>query len=335
MQNSHKRETIRYARTDDGVNLAYISEGAGASVIVLPFHFSHIRYRWNSEPGWANGIVKRQHVVTYDSRGQGLSSRDLERPPSMEDYAADLETVWNAAGVEQAVLVAYGGFAHVALRYALAHPERVSALVLICASESFAAWPTLGMVAMARENWDLFIDLSTAKAEESFRGTLAAFMKACANSDDFVQLVQAFSDSNVSELLGAVRLPTLVLHSMDQHWLSPDEGIQFAARIPGARMVLLDGDSEPNVRLGVRAILEFLSEAGLPSAADCTAPPAPPLTERQLEILRLIIQGSTNREVATKLFVSERTVERHLGDIYSRLGVRNRSEAIAQALRRD
>ena len=57
------------------------------------------------------------------------------------------------------------------------------------------------------------------------------------------------------------------------------------------------------------------------------------LTERELAVLRLVAAGRSNREAAAALAVSERTIERHLENLYRKLGARNRAEAVAQAAR--
>ncbi|MFG1945787.1 response regulator [Nonomuraea sp. NPDC048826] len=62
--------------------------------------------------------------------------------------------------------------------------------------------------------------------------------------------------------------------------------------------------------------------------------PADPLSARELEVLDLIAQGTTNREVAARLFVSEATVKTHLLHIYAKLGVNDRAAAVAVAFRR-
>ena len=54
---------------------------------------------------------------------------------------------------------------------------------------------------------------------------------------------------------------------------------------------------------------------------------------RQAEILRLIAQGMTNHEIANQLVLSERTVQRHITNLYAKIGVRNRAEATSFALR--
>lgn len=54
---------------------------------------------------------------------------------------------------------------------------------------------------------------------------------------------------------------------------------------------------------------------------------------RDLEMLRCLAQGAGNREIAHRLFLSEQTIKNELSDIYRRLGVENRTEAVATALR--
>ncbi|MFI7452724.1 response regulator [Nonomuraea sp. NPDC049714] len=62
--------------------------------------------------------------------------------------------------------------------------------------------------------------------------------------------------------------------------------------------------------------------------------PADSLSARELEVLRLIAQGSTNREAARSLFISEATVKSHVLHIYAKLGVNDRAAAVAVAFRR-
>ncbi|MFE9652994.1 response regulator [Micromonospora sp. NPDC006431] len=62
--------------------------------------------------------------------------------------------------------------------------------------------------------------------------------------------------------------------------------------------------------------------------------PADPLSARELEVLRLIAEGATNREAAARLFISEATVKSHVLHIYTKLGVNDRAAAVAAAFRR-
>jgi DNA-binding NarL/FixJ family response regulator len=57
------------------------------------------------------------------------------------------------------------------------------------------------------------------------------------------------------------------------------------------------------------------------------------LSAREVEVLRLVAAGDTNREVARELYLSEKTVERHLSNIFGKLGLSSRSAATAYAFR--
>jgi len=59
------------------------------------------------------------------------------------------------------------------------------------------------------------------------------------------------------------------------------------------------------------------------------------LTKKEVKILKLVASGKTNKEIAKKLFVSEKTVKNHLNHVYRKLGVKNRAQAVVEGLRRD
>jgi DNA-binding NarL/FixJ family response regulator len=63
-------------------------------------------------------------------------------------------------------------------------------------------------------------------------------------------------------------------------------------------------------------------------------PEEDPLSQRELEVLELVAAGTTNREAAAKLFISEATVKTHLLNIYAKLGVSDRAAAVAEAFNR-
>jgi two-component system, NarL family, response regulator LiaR len=62
--------------------------------------------------------------------------------------------------------------------------------------------------------------------------------------------------------------------------------------------------------------------------------PGEQLTEREMDVLRLLVKGARNKEIAAQLYITERTVKFHTGIIFQKLGVSNRSEAITAALQR-
>ena len=81
-------------------------------------------------------------------------------------------------------------------------------------------------------------------------------------------------------------------------------------------------------RLGAALDLARMTPDGDPDGAA-----ASPLTVRETDLLRLVAAGRTNREIAAELFLSEKTVERHLSNVFRKLGVSSRAAATAQAVR--
>jgi LuxR family maltose regulon positive regulatory protein len=77
----------------------------------------------------------------------------------------------------------------------------------------------------------------------------------------------------------------------------------------------------------VKSILEAFPEDGWPSQEELVEP----LSKRELEILQLIAEGLSNQEIADRLVVTLHTIKKHSSNIYSKLGVSSRTQAVAQA----
>jgi ATP/maltotriose-dependent transcriptional regulator MalT len=93
-----------------------------------------------------------------------------------------------------------------------------------------------------------------------------------------------------------------------------------------------DGDAADMELDGARATFESLGAAVDLARIDSVAPTGSPvLTERECEVLRLVARGSTNREIAAELVISEHTVSRHLQNMFMKLGVTSRAAATAYA----
>ncbi len=93
-----------------------------------------------------------------------------------------------------------------------------------------------------------------------------------------------------------------------------------------------DGDSAEMELEAARRVFEELGAApGLERVRELTRSSAGGLTARELEVLALVASGKTNRAVATELFLSEKTVARHVSNIFTKLGLSSRSAATAYA----
>jgi LuxR family transcriptional regulator of csgAB operon len=67
----------------------------------------------------------------------------------------------------------------------------------------------------------------------------------------------------------------------------------------------------------------------LPETLQTHVPGLPPLTNREMEMLTMVLQGASNREIANSSSISERTVKTHLYRVYRKLNVKSRTKAIA------
>ncbi|MGI8780754.1 MAG: response regulator transcription factor [Solirubrobacteraceae bacterium] len=119
-----------------------------------------------------------------------------------------------------------------------------------------------------------------------------------------------------------------------------DEGTVFAALRAGARAVLTKSATAPEIRDAITAV--HLGHDGEPGRTlprvlragpgDGRPPPAPGgLTPRELEVLELIAAGCSNAEIATRLVVTQATVKTHVNNIFAKLDLRDRAQAVAWA----
>ena len=134
-------------------------------------------------------------------------------------------------------------------------------------------------------------------------------------------------------------VPVLILTTFDD-----DEVLWGSVHAGAAGFVLKDSAADDLVNairvtaaggswLDPRVTPRLLHRLRSSSNPDDAAGELDRLTERELEVLRLMAQGSTNNEIADALFVSERTVKSHVGSIFTKLGARDRAAAIVLAFR--
>jgi len=109
-------------------------------------------------------------------------------------------------------------------------------------------------------------------------------------------------------------------------YLLKDSSIDEVAQ---AVRVVADGQSLISPSMAIKLLDEFKQM----SRSDRTAVPTPRLTERELEVLRLVAQGLNNREIAKQLFISENTVKNHVRNILEKLQLHSRMEAVMYAVR--
>jgi DNA-binding NarL/FixJ family response regulator len=135
-----------------------------------------------------------------------------------------------------------------------------------------------------------------------------------------------------------VAVPTLILHSVGDRMNEFKYGRRLASTIAGARLVALESDNhivledEPAWQVFVDEVRRFLEpdQGAAPAAREAVEDI---LSARELEVLRMAASGSDNEAIAAELCLSVRTVERHLQNVYDKLGVRGRTARTAAAAR--
>ncbi len=125
---------IQYAKTKDGVSIAYWTMGKGMPIVQMPAGpFSHIQLEWQW-PEWRHSyerVTAKRMLVRYDGRGAGLSERDVS-DYSLDARVLDLEAVVERLGLERFALLGAFDSGPVAIAYAVRCPQRVSHLLLWC-----------------------------------------------------------------------------------------------------------------------------------------------------------------------------------------------------------
>jgi pimeloyl-ACP methyl ester carboxylesterase len=341
---------LRFVTTEDGYSVAYTVCGEGSPLVYLPSMYSHTHLFWRS-PNVFRLLYERLaasfRLICYDSRGLGSSQRALPPNFRIEDYETDLNAVVSKLGLERFTLLAQSGAARTAVSYAAQHPERVRALILWNPDIGVPVdqYPAGSLQSLAQTNWDLYIEFivrATWEPEDVAVGV--ELVRESITQSDWLIRARAWSNYSAVGWLKSVQAPTLLLASARKStaWDREEAARFVASQIPVARLELFNDSRaglfsrEPGEPAGVQLIREFM--AGLESDSDGdytsrTPRPAARLSARETEVLRLIATGKSNQEIADVLVLSRRTVERHISNLYAKIGVHRRAEATAYALR--
>jgi pimeloyl-ACP methyl ester carboxylesterase/DNA-binding CsgD family transcriptional regulator len=349
-------QEIRFCRSPDGTRLAYAVHGNGPPLVVASCWLSHLQHDWQS-PVWRHflddlGAIAT--VVRYDERGFGLSDWNVT-DFSLAARLADLESVVESLGLERFALLGMSGGSAPAMAYAIAHPERLTRLVLygtVCGEPVVREGDELA----EEETYRSMIRVGWAKDDPVFRRVFTTIFIPDATEEqmrwfDDLQRMSTSPENAVASRIGRqavdivadlprITAPTLILQATGDRATTFDNAVSVSGLIPGARLVALDSrnhillSTEPAWATFIAEVHEFLEpdRRSWASARRRTEP----LSPRERDVLGLCADGMTNEEIATALTLSPRTVERHLSNIYLKLGLTGsaaRTAAVARFLR--
>ena len=328
------RQRLDRVVLDDGTAVAYASIGSGRPLVYVMGWLTHLRLGWEmpAERALYEALAQGGRLVRYDRAGCGLSP-GTKRPVSLAYELEQLGAVAATLG-EPFDLMGTSMGAPVAAAWAAAHPESVRRLVLyggwVRGAELSSPGVRENVLGLVEAHWglgsDVLTDIFAPDADAATRAGQARYQRACSSAATARDLLALSYELDVGDVLSGVRTPTLVVHRTGDRAAPVAQAEALAAGIKGARLTLLPGRSHLPYAGDrdelVRVIRRFL---GRPVARRR----AEGLTARQLEVAALVSQGCTNREIATRLGIDERSAEGHVERIRLRLGFRSRAQIAA------
>jgi DNA-binding CsgD family transcriptional regulator/pimeloyl-ACP methyl ester carboxylesterase len=309
----------------------------------MPGPMNHIRLMWRTKSygPLLEQLSQRFRLVQYDSRGQGMSDRGLPDNHDLSYNEIDLEAIVDAAGLDRFLILAPQGSNHVALRYALRSPSRVIGLVLWHLTGHYRSGEARRSRELARNDWErCLFTLAQAFAPNDDIHSGLALARASLNQEDYIRIKLADEKSSVEEVWADLMTPTLLLYKDIPGFAAERWSEKAAATIPSSRLILIEDDGSlfcypKDCSKLVAHIVEFAEsltpEHHKPFAGNRHRT-VENLTPREIEVLRLIATGQTNQNIARELVVSERTVARHITNIYRKIEARNKADATAIAI---
>jgi class 3 adenylate cyclase len=304
---------ISYARTVDGIDVAYTTYGDGPRDVVLIHGFTtHLDFVRDSPWHWmwTRRLGERFRVIELDKRGTGLSDRSLGLG-SLEDRTSDVVAVMDAAGSTRASVVGISEGGPMALTLTALHPERVDRLLLYgtmarirWAPDHRAGVPDelcQEFVAFAEDRWgtgEAFATFFITHAPDVDAAVrhMAKFERNGCTRRMAGEILRRNIDIDVRGVLAGISAPTLVMHNRDDPLVPFGLGQHLADHIAGADLVVGDGDYHCTWET---TEFEPLLQRGIDFLAEETAAPEPRIADTSQRTLATIlftdIVGSTGK----------------------------------------
>lgn len=270
------RPRTRYARNGD-VHLAYQVFGEGPlDIVLVPAWLNQVEHVWTLPAcaKWLEHFATFARVITFDRRGTGLSDPMVE-PLALEEQIDDVVAVMDAAGSEQAALVAQSEGTAMACLYAATRPERVRALAVLAPIANFAPapgyeWPLppderAARVAEGMKHWGEGLTIGTiaprsAAADPELLRWFGELERLSAPPGMLPVIHSMVAATDVRAVLPSIRTPTLVLHRPDDAEMDDRHAEYAAEQIPGARLVAVPGDESLAFTAGSDVLMDEIEE---------------------------------------------------------------------------
>ena len=327
----------RFGRTtsDPLAGVAFSLVGSGPFLMVPAPWVSNLEVAWRIPPErrfW-EALAEHRTVIRYDKPGTGMS-RGAAQMSSLRDEVALIGAVAGAVGAQHFDLFGTSMAAAVAAVWAAEHPETVDHLILYggWARGADIASPAVRdhVIGLTRANWGLgsevLADIFVPDADTRVRRVLVEYQRGSATAEVATAILRFGYDVDVMDVLDKIKAPTLVLHREHDRAVPVEHGARVARCIPGAHFRSLPGRSHLAWAGDQDSLLEAIRRS---LGIDQPRKRRPGLTSRQQEVAALVAEGLSNRGIAERLSIEERSVEGHLDRIRDRLGLPSRAAVAA------
>ena len=263
---------VRYAKTPEGVHVAYAALGDGPPLLFCPPMVFAIE--WAFEDPACSRFLDRlaafSRLIVFDKRGTGHSD-PISGAPTLEERADDMLAVMDDAVVDQAVVFGCSEGGSMALMFAACHPERTKGLitwatVVRTMGRLGEDAPFVG-VPEVLELWPDQVEATWGSGENILGGPAAGSPEARSIArrqqlSASPAMARAAAELNIKidvrPILPAVRVPTLIMHRANEIAIRPEHGRYIADHIDGASYLELPGDEHfPWLEDADRAIAEI------------------------------------------------------------------------------
>ena len=248
----------RYAKSGD-VHIAYQVVGDGPiDLVFVPGFVSNVEATWD-QPGRAaffRRLASFSRLILFDKRGTGMSDR-TSQIFTLEQRMEDVNAVMDAAGSKRAALFGISEGGPMSVLFAATYPQRTSALV-VCGSYAKRSWAEDYPFGWREERWrtvlsnlerswgtpkgvDLEMWAPTIAHDPERAAQWAAYFRSAASPGAVLAVMNMNRDIDVRRVLPSVRVPTLILHRVDEKVIDIEHARYLARHIPGAKLVELPG----------------------------------------------------------------------------------------------
>jgi len=248
----------KYAKSS-GINIAYQVIGEGSvDLLYVPGWVSNIDMMWvdTMKSNFLKYLTKFSRLILFDKRGTGLSDR-VNATCSLEERMDDILSVMDAVGTKKVILFGHSEGGTAATLFAATYPERTISLITFGAfakrkySDDYPWAPKQKnrevFYKTIKENWGngqkmgLEFIMPSMASDNNYYNWFASYLRSGASPGAALALARMNTEADITQVLKAIKVPTLILHRTDDRDVNIEEAKYFAKRIPNSKIVELKG----------------------------------------------------------------------------------------------